>query len=365
MEAAKSLVIDADAHVVECARTWEFMDASEQRYRPIPLETREEAGMRLQFWVIDGKVKGFRFPAFSSEQLEKLSQQVGRKFADAQEARELGNVDLRLEHMDKTGVDVQVLHNTMFIESATDRAAVEVALCKSWNRWLADIWKQGQGRLRWSCMAPTLSMPDALDQIRWAQENGACAILLRPIEGQRLLADPYFYPIYDEAQKRDLAIAIHIANGNSWLTDLYSHPVRIASTFHRFRIPTVAAFNDIMMSEIHDVFPRLRFGFIEASAQLVPWVLHEAKNRFKTLGRQWPDNPMREFGMYVTCENSDDLAYIVKEAGEDNLVIGTDYGHTDTSSDVDAIRIFRERADLSNEVKHKILSDNARALYAM
>jgi predicted TIM-barrel fold metal-dependent hydrolase len=94
-------------------------------------------------------------------------------------------------------------------------------------------------------------------------------------------------------------------------------------------------------------------------------VLHEAKNRFKTLGRKWPENPMREFGMYVTCENSDDLAYIVKEAGHDNLVIGTDYGHTDTSSDVDAIRIFRERTDLTDEVKQKILSDNSRALYSL
>ena len=45
--------------------------------------------------------------------------------------------------------------------------------------------------------------------------------------------------------------------------------------------------------------------------------------------------------MFVTCENSDDLAYIVQESGEDGLVIGTDYGHTDVSSDVDAIRVFR------------------------
>ena len=358
-------VIDADAHVVECAHTWDFMDPSDRQYRPISLETREEAGVRLQFWVIDGKVRGFRFPAFSAEELERRSRQVGRKFADEQEARELGNVDLRIEHMDKIGVDVQVLHNTMFIESATDRAAVEVALCKSWNRWLADIWKQGKGRLRWSCMAPTLSMTDALDQIRWSKENGACAVLMRPIEGQRLLADPYFYPIYDEAQKLDLAIAIHIANGNPWLTDLYNHPVRIASTFHRFRIPTVGAFNDIIMSEIHDVFPKLRFGFIEASAQWLPWVMHEARNRFKTLGRKWPANAIREFGMYVTCENSDDIAYIAREAGEDCLVIGTDYGHTDTSSDVDAIKVFRDRADLSADVKQKILSDNACALYGL
>jgi predicted TIM-barrel fold metal-dependent hydrolase len=361
----KDLVIDADAHVVESVHTWDYMDPSEKQYRPIPLETREDAGVKLQFWVIDGKVRGFRFPAFSAAELERRSKQVGRKFADNQHARELGNVDLRLEHMDRCGVDIQVLHNTMFIEPATDRAAVEVALCKSWNRWLADIWSQGHGRLRWSCMAPTLSMPDALDQIRFAKQNGACAVLMRPIEGNRLLADPYFYPIYDEASRLGMPIAVHIANGNAWLNDLYRHPVAIAATFHKFRIPTVAAFSDVLLSEIHDVFPRLRIGFIEASAQWLPWVLHEARSRFRTLGRDWPENVMREYGMFVTCENSDDLPYILQQAGDDCLVIGTDYGHTDTSSDVDAIKVFRNRSDLTAEAKRKILSDNARALYGL
>jgi len=144
----KNPVIDADAHVVECAHTWDFMDKSEEKYRPIPLEAREEAGVRQQFWLVDGKVRGFRFAVLSDELMAKRQQQVGRKFAEQQESRELANVDLRLEHMDQTGVDIQVLHNTMFIESCTDRPAVDVALCKSWNRWLADIWKQSEGRLR-------------------------------------------------------------------------------------------------------------------------------------------------------------------------------------------------------------------------
>ncbi len=69
--------------------------------------------------------------------------------------------------------------------------------------------------------------------------------------------------------------------------------------------------------------------------------------------------------MFVTCENSDDLPYIVRDAGEDCLVIGTDYGHTDTSSDIDAIKVFRNRTDIAPEVKRKILSDNARALYGL
>jgi predicted TIM-barrel fold metal-dependent hydrolase len=358
-------VIDADAHVVESANTWDYMDASDRQYRPVPLEAPEEAGVKQQFWLIDGKVRGFRFPALSAAELEKRSRMAGRKFADAQEAREMANVDLRLEHMDRIGIDIQVLHNTMFIEQATDRPEVEVALCKSWNRWLADIWRQGKGRLRWSCMAPTLSMTDALDQIRFAKENGACAVLMRPVEGNRLLVDPYFYPIYDEAVRRDMAIAIHIANGNPWLNDLCRHPVFTAGAFHRFRIPTVAAFSDLILSEVPQVFPKLRIGFIEASAQWLPWVVHEAKNRFKALGREWPENGVREFRMFVTCENSDDLPYIVEQAGEGCLVIGTDYGHTDTSSDIDAIKIFQARTDVTPEVKKKILSDNARTLYGL
>jgi predicted TIM-barrel fold metal-dependent hydrolase len=358
-------IIDADAHVVESAHTWDYMDASEKQYRPVSLETREEAGVKLQFWLIDGKVRGLRFPAFSAAQLRELAEKTGRRFEDNQESREMGNVDLRLAYMDRTGVDTQVLHNTIFIESVTDRPAVEVALCKSWNQWLADIWRQSNNRLRWSCMAPTLSMADALDQIRFAKQNGACAVLMRPVEGHRLLCDSYFYPIYEEASRHDMAIAIHIANGNKWLSDLYDHPVRAAGTLHRFRIPTVASFNDILLSELHEVFPQLRWGFIEASSQWLPWVLHEAKNRFRTLGRDWPENITREYGMYVTCENSDDLPYIVQQGGEDCLVIGTDYGHTDTSSDIDAIRIFRERTDLAPETKKKILSDNAQALYGL
>ena len=137
--AMKTPVIDADAHVVESARTWDYMDPSERQYRPIPLEAPEDGGTKLQFWLIDGKVRGFRFPVFSAAELERRSRLAGRKFADVQESRELGNVELRLEHMDRIGIDIQVLHNTMFIEQATDRPAVEVALCKSYNRWLADI----------------------------------------------------------------------------------------------------------------------------------------------------------------------------------------------------------------------------------
>ena len=55
-------------------------------------------------------------------------------------------------------------------------------------------------------------MPDeAVNQMRWSKEHGACAVLMRPFEGNRLLVDPYFYPIYEEASRLDMAIAIRTA----------------------------------------------------------------------------------------------------------------------------------------------------------
>jgi uncharacterized protein len=360
---ARTAVIDADAHVVETAQTWEYMDPEDRKYRPVHLEAPDD-GQR-QYWLIDGKVRGFRFPAYSTAQLDELSRLAGRTMTTPKDASEMTNVDLRLQHMDQIGVDVQVLHNTIFIEQVTDNPAAEVAIYKSWNRWLADIWRQGNGRLRWSCVLPLLSIPDALDQMRFGKANGACAVLMRPIEGNRQLIDPYFYPVFEEASRLDLAVAVHIANGNPWLTDFFRHPVFQAAALDRFRVPTVMAVHDLLMSEVPTVFPKLRFGFIEASAQWIPWIFTEARKRFQQQGREWPEDIAREYRIYVTCENSDDIPYVEKYCGESCLVIGTDYGHSDPSSDVDAIRTFQQRTDITPDAKRRILHDNPATLYAL
>jgi predicted TIM-barrel fold metal-dependent hydrolase len=59
------------------------------------------------------------------------------------------------------------------------------------------------------------------------------------------------------------------------------------------------------------------------------------------------------------------VPYIVRCCGEDRLVIGTDYGHTDPSSAVTALDEFQRMEGLDSAVKEKILSHNARALYGL
>ena len=65
----------------------------------------------------------------------------------------------------------------------------------------------------------------------------------------------------------------------------------------------------------------------------------------------------------MTSQTDDDISYLIGYAGEDNLLIGTDYGHTDQSSEIEALRIFQEQGTVAPRIVSKILDANPRAAY--
>lgn len=360
-----SIIIDADAHVVETERTWDFMDPADRKYRP-QLVALPDATPRPFVWVVDGKVR-FRVnnATLSPEDLLGVSDQLGRNVVTVQEARELRDVDARIKHMDQLGIDVEVLHNSFFIHRVSFRTEAEVPICRGYNRWVADIWRQGRGRLRWTLVPPVTSIPDSLDEIRFGKEHGAVGVALRGIELDRTLVDPYFYPLYDEAQRLDLPIVLHTGNGNAQFCDLFDSPFDPGGGLARFNAPTVAFCHQLLLSELPSLFPTLRWGIVEAGSSWLPWVINDARQRYQASGRKWPEEGFAAFRTYVTCMTNEDMPFILKYAGEDRIMIGTDYGHTDTSSEVDALDVFRRTSGLEPRIVQKVLSDNPRALYGV
>ena len=69
--------------------------------------------------------------------------------------------------------------------------------------------------------------------------------------------------------------------------------------------------------------------------------------------------------MYVACQTSDDIAYVVDSVGDENIIIGTDYGHNDTSSELIALRKLREDGKIDPATVDKFLDRNAKTLYAL
>jgi predicted TIM-barrel fold metal-dependent hydrolase len=354
--------IDSDAHVVESEHTWDFMDAGDQKYRPVIVKPRGEGSG--EYWFIDGKIRGLVRIVMTANELDEVAERTGRVMNTPRETREMENVAARLRHMDELGIDVQVLYPTMFIEQISDKPAWEIAICKGYNRWLADIHRQGQGRLRWICMLPLLDIGASLEELRFCQQQGACGVFMRGIEGQRMITDPYFYPIYEEMSRLDMAVGVHVGNASPQNLDLVSQ-YNGGGSFWKFRLPVIGAFHSVIMSEVPRLFPTLRFHWAEAAAQWVPYVVKDLQRRWGAQGKELPPNPLKAYRQYVSCQTDDDVDYVLRYAGEENLVIGTDYGHNDQSTEIEALRNLKSLGTITDRQYEKITYDNPKALFAL
>jgi hypothetical protein len=130
-------------------------------------------------------------------------------------------------------------------------------------------------------------------------------------------------------------------------------------------VVSVAACHALITNSISEMFPRLRFGFIEASAQWVPYMIHDLRRRLETRGRELAPEPLKANNIWVTCQTDDDLPYVLRYSGEDNILVGTDYGHQDQSSEIEAMRLMREKGEVEARVIDKILGQNAIDFYGL
>jgi predicted TIM-barrel fold metal-dependent hydrolase len=112
-------------------------------------------------------------------------------------------------------------------------------------------------------------------------------------------------------------------------------------------------------------FPKVRWGFVEVSAQWVPYVLNDLADRFRRQGKSFPENALSANNMWVACENTDDLPYVLGYTGDDHLMIGTDYGHHDPSSEINAVRLLRNDKRISAATVQRILDANPRRFYGL
>jgi len=340
-------VIDSDAHVLETEHTWDYLLESERAFRPRIVPTPTDASSGGESWLVDGTYIG-------------KARNVGHD--TARESREMEVITARLQHMDELDIDVQVLYPTIFLRPFTRRPDVELAVTRSYNRWLIDIWKKAPERLRWVAVLPLLSMDKAIEEARFAKENGACGIFMRGLEGDKRISDSHFFPIYEEAGRLDLPICVHSAIGSFVVHEYFLDECG----FNKFKLAVVGSFHSLIFNRIPEKFPNTRWAFIEVSSQWVPYAIHDFARRFERSGVKVDKSEvLRKNKIWVTCQTDDDLPYVLKYAGDDMLVIGTDYGHNDTSSEILALRKLKEDGAVPPHVVNKILDDNARALYGL
>ena len=358
-------IIDADTHVDETEATWEYCADDERVLMPVSEQPPNLDPNRppTRYWRIDER----RQPRFIRD--DQATQTTV-------ETRELIDVDARVRDMDAMGIAVQVIYPTLFLVGISERADIDLALRRSYNRWLADRCERSRGRLRWVCLPPTLNMDQAVAELRFAKDHGACGLLKKgDREAGKWPSDPYFFPLYEEAERLDLPICFHIGSGVPDFT-----PAREFSQgrFMRLGLAPVHAFHSLILHGIPEQFPKLRFGFIEAGASWVPFALYDLKRRMERRPQtdqilsgpsyEVPPNVLEQNRLYVSIQVDEDLPYIMQSSGENTLLIGSDYTHNDPAGEMGFIGLLQQRVasgDLTQAQVDKILWDNPRRFYGL
>ena len=344
--------VDADTHVIEPEAAWSFLDAAEQRWRPQPVTTdgsQDQWPGFQRFWLFEGQLvpRGLPGPVPAG--------------APAAEVRSAENTAERLAWMDRFGVETQIVIPSFFLVTLIENPAAQVALARSYNRWMAAQFRASNGRMRWSVVPPYLDRGAAVEEVRFGAANGAVSVLMRPLEGGRMIVDPFFHDLYAEIERHDLAVGVHI--GNTGLP-VYQQPKAVMYSV----VPMAAAFATVFASDFAQRFPRLRFAFLESGSEWLPYALREISRGGDIAARRYGEvreNALAGHNLFIACTFDEDLAYVLKFAGEDNLVIGSDFGHTDFATDFDAHRRLAARTDIDARILAKITDANCRRLYGL
>ena len=118
----------------------------------------------------------------------------------------------RIPDMDLDGIDAAFLYPSMgLFAGAVREPNLAAALCRAYNRWLADYCKPYPDRLFGIAILPMQSVEHAIAEMKFArQELGMRGGFLRPNPyNDRLIHDPVYEPFWNAAEENDFSIGFH------------------------------------------------------------------------------------------------------------------------------------------------------------
>lgn len=275
----------------------------------------------------------------------------------------------RLTAMDKQEIDTAVLYPTsgLGIGRIKERAFA-AALCRAYDDFIAD-YCQGSPRLKAVANLPVNSPEEAAKELnRAVTKLGLVGAMLAAQAHSKNFASPEYYPLYEEAQRLDVPLAIHAFGGDEPGSEIFDEFICIHTTGHPF--PVLRHLTAMIFGGIPELFPKLKLGYLEIGCGWLPYWMERMDEEWEKRGKieaplckKRPSEYLTNGHIYYGCEPDEKMiGYVVNEFGSDALMYASDYPHWDMSWPDSAVLLWR-REDLSLEAKKNILANNARRFY--
>jgi predicted TIM-barrel fold metal-dependent hydrolase len=277
-----------------------------------------------------------------------------------------------LQALDKGGMEAAVLYPTLglFLSFLKDREWA-VRLCRAYNTFLGEEFVKATPRLKAVALLPVQAPEACAGELRRAvRELGHVGAMLAA-DGNHLFGDSRFFPLYEEAERLGVMIGIHASGSHlgGAGVDLFPQFIQAHTCSHAFG--QMRQLTSMIFEGVPERFPRLRIAYLEAGCGWAPYWMERMDDEYAKRAseapalKKKPSDYIRGGNIYFSCEADEWLLpQAVKLVGENQIVYASDFPHWDNSYP-QSLDEIRDRGDLTDAQKRKILGDNARRLYGV
>lgn len=244
-------------------------------------------------------------------------------------------------------------------------------LARRYNAWLAGYCKQRPGRLYGVAVVPIEHVDASIAIMREAKELGLVATMIPAALRHRNLDDPELEPFFAAAEELRMPLGVHTAPGIH-LPTLGSERFDNYLQVHAVSFPfdMMVATTALTLGGVFERHPKLRVALLESGVGWVPYFFDRLDEHFEKRGRltpackREPHEYLARGQLYVSCEPEEAaIAFAADVLGPYFILYASDYPHWD-SDFPDSTRPLRQRKDLTDVVRGRILRENAKTFFA-
>jgi predicted TIM-barrel fold metal-dependent hydrolase len=373
---------DADGHVDEWEGTFsdEYLDPKFRDQRPTVVNANAEG--TYFSWDIPGRGLFRVGSSPSSKGGVNAAENVKlSRWRGSMESGEFRSAAARAELLDAENTYLQVNYPTLLLaHPLTGDAALNQALTRSYNNWIADISNQDADRFKWVTVIDPSDPKAAAKEIERTKDMGSVGVMVFGVYENKAIDHSDFEPIWAAAQDTGLPLAVHPGRSAMALSDTYDDFAE-----HQFHFSVLMGFKRIMVSGILDRFPGVKVGFLETGCTWVDFmveqtelVVHDAQFRAelgatraehdaliaKGLPDMTPDEYIKAGRVFLGFEvNEAMLPYVIDRWGADCWVYASDIPHGHRI--LDSPGYLMGRTDVPEDAKQKLLRDNVAKFYGL
>lgn len=375
-------VIDTDTHVTEPHDLWTSRAPSSYKDR-VPRVVEIDG---VETWVIDDRP--LKRASASSVVHRDGSRHRGTGFItwtfhDAHPAAY--DVDARLEVMDDVGVWAQIVYpNTAGFGGqafgAVDDPVLKNLCATLYNDAMAEMQEAGKGRLFPVALLPWWDVEASV-----AEAERIAAMGLRGVNmtsdpqqgGAPDLNDRAWDPLWEVCADRGLPVNFHIGASDSSLSWFGTSPWPSLDDDHKLAIGSSMMYltnarviSNLIISGLLERHPQVKFVSVESGIGWIPFLLEALEHQ---LGETSPGaldhltmSPLEYFQRQIyACYwfEKADVRHTIDILGADNVLFETDFPHPTCLYPDSMVAAAPGLANLSDDVRRKVLQDNAAALY--